>query len=372
MRPTRRRRATTRRSRLSTSVSPRHSICRSSPHARFAPVMMWTACQSGCRSSGVVSMMSVCCAWRAPTRHCGQVCARGQSHRDKRVRHDRPTIRFWSRRKPKRVTAGIALALRRKRVIIRCPAARPSCTAVPEQQPFHHLRVQVAPIAPAGKWLADGITQHHRAKAGAIAIGLNAASTGGNAIAIGSGAVATGSVAVGAGAFASNGDAAFGGGASATGSFSASLGPNAIATAPNSVALGTGSVANLANTVSVGAPGSERRITNVAAGINPTDAVNVGQLSSVAGSLSAGFQSQITGLQSQITNVDRRLRDGVAVSMAAGGVPAIPQGRKLGVFGNIATYDGHGAAGVGLTGVLYETRAYQIRRVLQAHDHRHR
>jgi hypothetical protein len=41
-------------------------------------------------------------------------------------------------------------------------------------------------------------------------------------------------------------------------------------------------------------------------------------------------------------------------------VPAIPQGRKLGVFGNIATYDGHGAAGVGLTGVLYETRAYQI------------
>src|SRR5207247_9276114 len=46
--------------------------------------------------------------------------------------------------------------------------------------------------------------------------------------------------------------------------------------------------------------------------------------------------------------------------MAAGGVPAVPQGRKLGMFGNIATYDGHGAAGVGLTGVLYETRAYQV------------
>jgi hypothetical protein len=30
------------------------------------------------------------------------------------------------------------------------------------------------------------------------------------------------------------------------------------------------------------------------------------------------------------------------------------------MFGNIATYDGHGAAGVGLTGVLHETRAYQI------------
>jgi trimeric autotransporter adhesin len=37
-------------------------------------------------------------------------------------------------------------------------------------------------------------------------------------------------------------------------------------------------------------------MTNVAAGINPTDAVNVGQLSS----LTSGFQSQVTSLQSQI------------------------------------------------------------------------
>ena len=49
-----------------------------------------------------------------------------------------------------------------------------------------------------------------------------------------------------------------------------------------------------------------------------------------------------------------------AVSMAAGGVPAVPAGRKLGVFGNVATYDGHGAAGLGLTGVLHETRGYQV------------
>jgi trimeric autotransporter adhesin len=91
-----------------------------------------------------------------------------------------------------------------------------------------------------------------------------------------------------------------------------------------------------------------------------SDAATVGQLSGMAGSLSAGFQSQVNGLQSQINNNDRRLRDGVALAMAAGGVPAVPQGRKLGMFGNIATYDGHGAAGVGLTGVLYETRAYQV------------
>jgi autotransporter adhesin len=138
--------------------------------------------------------------------------------------------------------------------------------------------------------------------------------------------------------------------ATATGVGSTAVGFGASATAPNSVALGSGSVANAPNTVSVGSAGNERRITNVAAGINPTDAVNVSQLNSLS-----------ANLQGQINSVDNRLRDGVA--MAAGGVPSVPQGRRFGVFGNVATYDGHGAFGAGLTGVLYETKAYQI----QAH-----
>src|SRR5690606_34463927 len=49
----------------------------------------------------------------------------------------------------------------------------------------------------------------------------------------------------------------------------------------NSVALGAGSVANEPNVVSVGAPGSERRIVNVADGQNAYDAVNVRQLAAV-------------------------------------------------------------------------------------------
>jgi hypothetical protein len=57
--------------------------------------------------------------------------------------------------------------------------------------------------------------------------------------------------------------------------------------------------------------------------------------------------------------MDRRLRDGVALSMAAGGV-GDPGWPRVGVFGNIATYDGHGAAGFGMAGVLYETKNYQV------------
>ncbi len=221
-------------------------------------------------------------------------------------------------------------------------------------------------------------------QSGAIAMGMNAASTGANAIAIGTNALATGSVAVGNGASAANGGAAFGDFAVATGGVAnvssataignsasattanavavgqsaavlatggSAFGANAVvqAAATNSVAIGQGSVASAPHTVSVGAPGGERRISNVAPGISPTDAATVGQLSSSA-----------SGLQSQINENDRRLRDGVAVAMAAGGVPAVPQGRKVGLFGNIATYDGHGAAGLGITGVVYETRGYQL------------
>jgi trimeric autotransporter adhesin len=67
---------------------------------------------------------------------------------------------------------------------------------------------------------------------------------------------------------------------SATGTDAVAIGGNAQATGNNAVALGSGSVAGEDNTVSVGAPGSERRITNVAAGTNDTDAVNVSQLNS--------------------------------------------------------------------------------------------
>ncbi|EBI4165880.1 autotransporter adhesin SadA [Salmonella enterica subsp. enterica serovar Stanley] len=74
--------------------------------------------------------------------------------------------------------------------------------------------------------------------------------------------------------------------ANAQGADSVAIGSGSIAAAENSVALGTNSVADEANTVSVGSSTQQRRITNVAAGVNNTGAVNVAQLkASEAGSV---------------------------------------------------------------------------------------
>jgi trimeric autotransporter adhesin len=181
-------------------------------------------------------------------------------------------------------------------------------------------------------------------------VGSTAVGFGSNASGVGS--TASGQFSVASGSQSS----AFGAGASATGTGAVAIGAGAAASAPNSVALGNGSVANVANTVSVGSPGNERRITNVAPGINQTDAVNVGQLSSVA----AGFQSQINGLQSQINDNNREARAGSALALALGGTGYLQQGRKFALSTGWGNFQGSNALGVAMTGLLYETRNYAV------------
>ncbi|QRL02630.1 YadA-like family protein [Vreelandella venusta] len=177
----------------------------------------------------------------------------------------------------------------------------------------------------------------------AIALGTYATASGERSIAVGYDAIASGSVAMGASSRAGNGGAAFGDGAIATynGSINdpaivagAALGENASAdlsgatalgtdatvTNEGSVALGQGSIADgstlgtaayqpldvngnpatvaapTANSeVSVGSAGNERRIINVAAGAEDTDAVNVSQLKAVNDVASAGWNVQTNG-----------------------------------------------------------------------------
>lgn len=66
---------------------------------------------------------------------------------------------------------------------------------------------------------------------------------------------------------------------------SVAIGGAAVASGKNAIALGPNSVADRDNAVSVGAGGSERQITNVAAGTASTDAANVGQLNAVSNSV---------------------------------------------------------------------------------------
>jgi trimeric autotransporter adhesin len=90
------------------------------------------------------------------------------------------------------------------------------------------------------------------------------------------------------------------------------------------VALGAGSIATQANTVSIGTPGNERRITNVAPGINLTDAVNVSQLRDTTTTIKTeAFQQSVSytnatafGLRTEMKRIKQGANQGVAAVSA--------------------------------------------------------
>ncbi|MCW4153925.1 hypothetical protein OM427_30985, partial [Halomonas sp. 18H] len=197
----------------------------------------------------------------------------------------------------------------------------------------------------------------------AIVIGATSQALGERSIALGYDAIATGSIAMGASSRAGNGGAAFGDGAVATYNggvndsnivAGAALGENASADVPGAVALGTdaevtdqdsvalgsGSVADgstlgdpayqpldaAGNPIAVAAPtagsefsvgdtGTERRITNVAAGATDTDAVNVSQLKAVEQVASQGFN--ITADNTNLATADDNVKLGETVDFTS-------------------------------------------------------
>ena len=64
--------------------------------------------------------------------------------------------------------------------------------------------------------------------------------------------------------------------------------------------------------MSVGAPGMERRITNLGAGVAPTDAVNVSQLDAAGGDVS----TQINTLENHVDRVEDSSERGIAAVAA--------------------------------------------------------
>ncbi|MDR5833017.1 YadA-like family protein [Caballeronia sp. LZ034LL] len=119
----------------------------------------------------------------------------------------------------------------------------------------------------------------------------------------------------------------------ASGTNSTAIGNGANASGNNAVALGSGSVADQDNTVSIGAKGSERRLTNVAPGVNGTDAVNMNQLGAV---------------QNSVNTVARQAFAGVAAAMAMPNLTPSAPGKTVVAVG-VGNYKGYTAVGLGGT-----------------------
>ncbi|WP_250450013.1 YadA-like family protein [Caballeronia sp. ATUFL_M2_KS44] len=130
-----------------------------------------------------------------------------------------------------------------------------------------------------------------------------------------------------------------GSGSVASGMQSTALGTGATASASNSVALGAGSVADEANTVSVGSTDDTRRVTNVAPGINGTDAVNVNQLNAGLGHL-----------QTQIDDNLKKSYAGTAAAIAIAGLRYDDRAGKISAAAAAGYYHNQAGLAIGIGG----------------------
>ncbi|CAB3774839.1 Autotransporter adhesin SadA [Paraburkholderia humisilvae] len=122
----------------------------------------------------------------------------------------------------------------------------------------------------------------------------------------------------------------------------------------NSAAIGANSSdGGRSNVVSVGAPGAERQVTNVAAGTQATDAVNVQQLNqSVAqgvGQANSYTDQRINDVNNRIDSERRDANAGSASAMAMANLPqAVLPGEKV-VALAAGNYGGQAAMALGLS-----------------------
>ncbi|WGS44750.1 YadA-like family protein [Burkholderia sp. JSH-S8] len=100
-----------------------------------------------------------------------------------------------------------------------------------------------------------------------------------------------------------------------------SFGSTATATGKNAVAVGQGSVADRDNSFSVGGKGSERQVTNVAAGTAPTDAVNVQQLNDNVAASRSYTDQRVGQVYNDLNTVKKDMFGGVASALAVAGLP---------------------------------------------------
>ncbi|EUC19450.1 UNVERIFIED_ORG: trimeric autotransporter adhesin [Burkholderia sp. CF145] len=204
----------------------------------------------------------------------------------------------------------------------------------------------------------------HTANNNTNAVGFASLAAGAGSNAIGAFSTASGdfSTAIGNQAFTSTNAVALGAGSKATTTNSVALGTNSVA---NSTTLGSAgfapggatlSAATAFGEVSVGASGSERRITNVAAGYSASDAVNVSQLmaegarvNNLVNNISAGGNLKYFHANSTQTDSLASGSESIAVGVAAvsSGGASIAQGAMANASGNNSVALGAGANATG-------------------------
>jgi len=198
------------------------------------------------------------------------------------------------------------------------------------------------------------------AGAGSVAVGFENRATGSQSIAIGyrnlvtgngSGAIGDPNVISGNGSYAVGNNNTI----ASNNVFVLGNGVNVAAGNDGAVVLGNGSTASGSGTVSVGAANAERRITNVAAGINATDAVNVSQLNSGLNNLQGqitGLQGQVTGLQGQVFDLRETTGFGIAGATAIAMIPDIQGDQRFALGMGVGGFDEFQAVAIGFTGRL--------------------
>ena len=92
---------------------------------------------------------------------------------------------------------------------------------------------------------------------------------------------------------------------------------------------------------------SGKAITNVRAGVNETDAVNLGQLQQAAGNL----QGQVNNLRNDVRRLDNKLSAGVAAAMATAALPQayLPGKNMMAMAGG--TWNGESGMAIGFSGI---------------------
>ncbi|MDN4121538.1 YadA family autotransporter adhesin, partial [Alcaligenes endophyticus] len=97
---------------------------------------------------------------------------------------------------------------------------------------------------------------------------------------------------------------------------------------------------------------SGKRIANVAAGVNETDAVNVRQLQEATG----GLQNQVSHIRQDVHRLDNRLSAGVAAAMATASLPQayLPGKNMMSMAGG--TWRGESGMAIGFSGITENGR----------------